>query len=103
MQGFGKMIKLKEILTEKKELNKVHIDKLEALTDRNNHTKARMFLAQMMRNKKLVKMYEHIDALHIFFRDMNDLKEARTRLDKILFKQAEKEFSNFKDIYNRGF
>ena len=48
-------------------------------------------------------MYEHIDALHIFFRDMNDLKDARTRLDKILFKQAEKEFSNFKDIYNRGF
>ena len=35
--------------------------------------------------------------------DMNDLKDARTRLDKILFKQAEKEFSNFKDIYNRGF
>jgi hypothetical protein len=92
------MIKLKNILQEKKEASKVNIDKLAKFTDRNYHTEARIFLAQMLRNKKLVQMYEHLDALHMFFRDINDLKDARNRLDKMLFKQAEKEFSNFKDI-----
>ena len=47
------MIKLKNILSEKKDLHQVHIDKIAALTDRNNHTKARMFLAQLVGDKKL--------------------------------------------------
>lgn len=93
------MIKLKNILQEKKEVNQVNIDKLAKMTDRNYHTEARMELAKMLRNKKLIEMYKHLDALHMFFRDINDLKDARNRLDKMLFKQAEKEFSNFKDVY----
>ena len=92
------MIKLKNILSEKKELNKVHIDKIAALTDRNNHTKARMFLAQMIGDKKLVKMYDHINELNLYLRDMSKLNVARDRLDKELFRQAERKFSNFKDI-----
>ena len=92
------MIKLKNILSEKKELNKVHIDKIAALTDRNNHTKARMFLAQMVGDKKLVKMYDHINELNLYLRDMSKLNVARDRLDKELFRQAERKFSNFKDI-----
>ena len=102
MQEFCKMIKLKEILTEKKELNKVHIDKLEALTDRNNHTKARMFLAQMIGDKKLVKMYDHINELNLYLRDMSKLNVARDRLDKELFRQAQRKFSNFK-VINKAF
>ena len=93
------MIKLKNILQEKKDLDNKHIDKLEKLTDRNYHTEARRYLAKLIGNKKLVQMYDHIDKLHIYFRDINDLKDARNRLDKMLFKQAEREFSNFKDIY----
>jgi len=31
---------------------------------------------------------------------MNDLKDARARLDKMLFAQAEKMYSDYKDIYN---
>ena len=92
------MIKLKNILSEKKELNKVHIDKIAALTDRNNHTKARMFLAQMIGDKKLVSMYGHIFELSLYLRDMSKLNVARDRLDKELFRQAERKFSNFKDI-----
>ena len=93
------MVNLKDLLKEKKEASKVNIDKLAKFTDRNSHTEARIFLAQMLRNKKLEQMYEHLDALHMFFGDINDLKDARSRLDKMLFKQAEREFSNFKDIY----
>ena len=92
------MIKLKHILTEKKDLHQVHIDKIAALTDRNNHTKARMFLAQMVGDKKLVKMYGHIFELSLYLRDMSKLRDARDRLDKELFRQAERKFSNFKDI-----
>ena len=92
------MIKLKNILSEKKDLHQVHIDKIAALTDRNNHTKARMFLAQMIGDKKLVKMYGHIFELSLYLRDMSKLNVARDRLDKELFRQAERKFSNFKDI-----
>jgi hypothetical protein len=92
------MIKLKHILTEKKDLHQVHIDKIAALTDRNNHTKARMFLAQMIGDKKLVSMYGHIFELSLYLRDMSKLNVARDRLDKELFRQAERKFSNFKDI-----
>ena len=92
------MIKLKNILTEKKDLHQAHIDKIAALTDRNNHTKARMFLAQMIGDKKLVSMYGHIFELSLYLRDMSKLRDARDRLDKELFRQAERKFSNFKDI-----
>ena len=92
------MIKLKHILTEKKDLHQVHIDKIAALTDRNNHTKARMFLAQMIGDKKLVSMYGRIFELSLYLRDMSKLNVARDRLDKELFRQAERKFSNFKDI-----
>jgi hypothetical protein len=48
-------------------------------------------------------MYEHIFELHLYFRDINDLKSARERLDKELFRLADRKFGNFKDVYNRGF
>ena len=92
------MIKLKHILTEKKDLHKVHIDKIAVMTDRNNHTKARMFLAQMIGDKKLVSMYGHIFELSLYLRDMGKLQDVRNRLDKELFRQAQRKFSNFKDI-----
>ena len=92
------MIKLKNILTEKKDLHQVHIDKIAVMTDRNNHTKARMFLAQMIGDKKLVSMYGHIFELSLYLRDMSKLNVARDRLDKELFKQAKKKLSIFKDI-----
>jgi hypothetical protein len=88
-----------EVITEKKEVNQVNIDKLAKMTDRNYHTEARIELAKMLKNKKLIEMYKHLDALHMFFRDINDLKDARRRLDDMLFDQAKRQFSNFKDVY----
>ena len=97
------MIKLKTILQEKKDLDNKHIDHLEKLTDRNEHTAARKYLADLIGHKKLVEMYDHIDKLHYYFRDMNNLRDARDRLDKELFDKANRMFGNFKDVYNRGF
>jgi hypothetical protein len=97
------MIKLKTILQEKKDLDNKHIDQLEKLTDRNAHTAARRYLANLIGHKKLVQMYDHIYKLHYYFRDINDLRDARDRLDKELFDKANRMFGNFKDAYNRGF
>ncbi len=94
------MMKLKNLLTEKKELGGAMIDKISNLTDRNAHNMARETLAKAMGSRVLVKNYQALSTLHTLFRDMNDLKDARARLDKMLFAQAEKMYSDYKDIYN---
>ena len=51
------MIKLKHILTEKKELGGALINKIERLTDRNDHNMSRRVLAMAMGNKKYAQAY----------------------------------------------
>ena len=93
------MIKLKQILTEKKELGGALINKIDDLTDKNAHNMARLTLAKAMRNKILMKNYEALMTLHTKFRDMNDLTSARDRLDKELFTQAKKMYSDYEQIH----
>ena len=92
-------MKLKSLLLEKKELDSSIVSKIQSLTSRNAHNMARETLAKAMGNKKLLKAYEAISALHTFFYDMNDLMDARRRLDKDLFKQAKKMYSDYEQIY----
>ena len=93
------MIKLKNILTEAKELPQKEIDFIAKLTDQNNHNSARLQLAQLMRNRNLEKGYRAIQTLANMFNQMNELKKAREKLDKMLFTQAKKMYSNYDDIY----
>ena len=93
------MIKLKHILTEKKELGGAYIDQIYDLTDRNNHTRARAELARHVGDKRLIKAYEGLMYVEELLRDSNDTSGARSRLDKQLFYKAKKVFSNFDDIY----
>ena len=93
------MIKLKNILTEAKELPQQEIHFIADLTDKNNHNAARLQLAQLMRNRNLEKGYRAIQTLANMFNQMNELKKAREKLDKILFKQAKRMYSNYDDIY----
>ena len=92
-------MKLKSLLLEKKELDSSIVSKIQSLTSRNAHNMARETLAKAMGNKKLLKAYEAINTLHTFFYDMNDLMDARRRLDKDLFKQAKKMYDNYDDVY----
>ncbi len=92
------MIRLKQILTEKKELGGARIHQIEMATDKNNHTEARLVLARAVGDKKLVQAYEGIDAVHIYLRDMGGLTQARDRLDKKLFARAKKAFSDYSII-----
>ena len=92
-------MKLKSLLLEKKELDSSIVSKIQSLTSKNAHNMARETLAKAMGNKKLLKAYEAINTLHTFFYDMNDLMDARRRLDKDLFKQAKKMYSDYEQIY----
>jgi hypothetical protein len=87
-----------QTLIEKSELGGALINKIEQLTDRNNHTEARLTLAKAVGDKKLVQAYEGIDTVHTYLRDMNDLSKARDRLDRKLFAQAKKTFSDYSII-----
>jgi len=89
------MIKLKKLITEKQELGGAMIEKIRLLTSQNAHNMARLTLAKEMRSKILMKNYEALMVLHTKFRDMNDLKDARNRLDKDLFRIAKKTYSNY--------
>jgi len=52
-----------------------------------------------MGSRVLVKNYQALSTLHTLFRDMNDLKDARARLDKMLFAQAKKMYSDYEQIH----
>ena len=93
------MIKLKTLITEAKELPERDIKLLAKMTDMNNHNDARVHLARKVGNKNLVKGYEAIMVLHSMFNQMNEMMAARTKLDKMLFTQAKRTFSNYDKIY----
>ena len=92
------MIKLKDILAEKKELGGALINKIERLTDINNHNEARLELAKQMKLNNLVKAYEALMVLHDTFNQMNELMKAREKLDKMLFTGAKRTYSDYDAI-----
>ena len=94
------MVKLKQLLTEKKELDGNVVKKIAKLTDFNNHNEARLVLAKEMGLKNLVKGYEAITLLHKMFNQMNEMMAARNKLDGWLMDGAKRKYSNFDDIYN---
>ena len=93
------MIKLKNILTEKKELGGAKIYQIDQATDRNNHNEARRLLAVAMGNKKLAKVYTAIEDLNMALGHLPpELSKLRMKMDKDLFKQAKKTYSEYEQI-----
>ena len=94
------MIKLKEILTEKKELGGAIINTIDRLTDSNNHNEARLVLAKSFlgKNSPLVSSYEALITLHNQLGDMNALMKAREKLDKKLINGAKRVYSDYNEI-----
>ena len=93
------MIKLKQLLTEKKELDAKIIKAVAKMTDSNAHTHARIELSQALRNKKLEKAYRAINELHNYFSQMGGgLTLTRDKLDKHLKFHLQKTYSNFDEI-----
>ena len=86
-------------MTEGRELPQKDVDYIAKMTDQNNHNQARLHLAQVMRNRHLEKAYQAVITLHLMFNQMNEMMKAREKLDKMLFQQAKRKYSNFRDIY----
>jgi F420-0:gamma-glutamyl ligase-like protein len=93
------MIKLKNILLEKKEFKKPFLDKLQFLTDRNDHTEARIYLSIMLQNKKLEKFYKAMNDLNgVFGGYGSELSKLNQKMEKVLYKEIQRRFANAKEI-----
>ena len=93
------MIKLKNILTEKQELDKSGIDHVAAMTNRNYHNEARWKLAMYMKDKKLEQAYRNLEKVQDYIGNANETSKVRNRLDKNLLKQLKQKYSNWKDAW----
>ena len=95
------MIKLKDILLEKKELDSKFIYKISKLTDANNHTRARIELAKMLGNKKLSKFYNAMNDLNDVFGGYGgELSKLNQKMEKELYKQLNRSYKNYDAIYD---
>ena len=94
------MIKLKHLLTEKKELGGAILNKIDRLTDSNNHSMARRVLAMAMGNKKLASVYGSMEEINVALGHLPpELSKLRSRIDKKLFAQAKKTYSDYDVIH----
>ena len=95
------MIKLKHILTEKREFPADGLTVIAMHTDRNNHTDARLTLANVMGNKKFKDIYTSIKIIQDIERTMPiQLRKYRDSVDKELLKAAKRLYSNYNDIHS---
>ena len=97
-----KRIKVQEgVLLEKKELDPLSIRKVAHMTDRNNHTEARIFLSAKMGWKKGIKFYKAMMELRDVFNGYGgELSKLNQKMEKELYKQLYRTYSNYDDIYN---
>ena len=93
-------MKLTDLIKEGKELDSKTIQKVAALTDRNNHTESRMLLAKVMGDKKLFTAYKSIQTLQDFIGRANETNVVRNYLDLRLKNALSKKFSNFDEIWS---
>ena len=76
------------------------INKIDRATDRNDHNEARRILAVAMGNKKLAKVYAAIEDLNMALGNLPpELSKLRSRIDKKLFAQAKKTYSDYDVIH----
>ena len=97
------MIKLKNILLEKKELHRNQIQTIGVLTQRNDHNVARALVAKdLLGNTQLYNAYMKIDSLADFFGSLpKELSTLRMKMDKkYLEKGLKAKYSNWKDLWS---
>jgi hypothetical protein len=94
------MVKLKTLLTEKKELGSAYIEKIRMLTQRNNHTMARLELAKLVGSKQHIKFYQGImDIQDVVGSLPRGLSMVRNDMEKPFMNLLKKTYSNFDIIY----
>ena len=97
--GDSKMIKLKDILTEKKKFDQKYLNQVHKYTQSNNHTQARIFLTHMMKEKKLLKFYNAMRELNDVFGGYGpELSKLNQKMEKQLYIAIQKQFLNAEEI-----
>ena len=93
------MIKLKNILLEKKELGPKFIQNIKSLTNRNNHTEARIELAKAVGDKRLLLFYESMLNLNKVFQGYpGELQKLMKMMEKQLYKSIKRSYANAEEI-----
>ena len=93
------MIKLKNILLEKKDLDSKVIKTVEKYTQMNRHTDARIILSKALKNKRLIKFYDAMYELNDEFGGYGpELSKLNQMMEKELYKDIKRNYSNAKDI-----
>ena len=95
------MIKLKNILLEKKELDSTHIEKISKMTDRNDHLGARTYLSYFLGGTK-GKLRQYWDAASqinvVFGHTPPELSKLNQKMEKELYKQIKKKYANSAEV-----
>ena len=95
------MVKLKDLITEKKELDSKEVKYIATMTDRNNHTEARIILSKLMKWKMGEKFYKAMEQLRDVFNGYGpELSKLNQKMEKELYKQLSRTYSNYDDIHN---
>jgi hypothetical protein len=87
-------------LVEAKEIPQSEIDKLEKMTDRNDHNGSVLHLAKIMNEKSVKKMMELLIQMHKVEGHMTtDMINIRKGLLDTMLLKAKSQYSNYKAIY----
>ena len=95
------LIKLKDILLEKKELNPRFIKDIAKMTDRNNHILARFTIAKYLGNDRLSIFYQAATILNdVFGHTPPELSKLQQKMEKELYRQLVRTYKNYDAIYD---
>lgn len=96
-----KIMAKESVLLEKKELPANSVKKIAQMTDRNNHTEARIVLSKLMGWKNGEKFYKAMSDLRDIFGGYDGhLSKVNEKMEKELYRQMLRTWSNYDDIYN---
>ena len=96
------MIKLKNILLERRDLDPKIIKKIEKMTDRNNHLGARTHLSYYLEGGNRGKFFKYWDAVSqindILGGTPSELRRLNQKIEKDFYRAIKNKFSNAKEI-----
>lgn len=92
---------LKDFLKEEKHtLDKPFIEQIKNYTKRNDHFKARAYIATLMGNKRLAKLYDSLEKLHDEYYSYfgNDVIDLRSKIEINLKNDIKNYYNNWEEI-----
>ena len=84
----------------KEELAKPFIQQIAKYTDYNDHFKARAYIATLMGNRRLAKLYDSLEKLHDEYYSYfgNDVIDLRSKIEVNLKNDIKNYYSNWEEI-----